>query len=214
MTSPELLEQGSLAWRAARLGRVTASRVADAVAKTKTGWGASRANYMAELIAERLTGEAAEGFTSAAMQWGTEHEAEALAAYSFRHDADVVSVGFVPHPTIAMSGASPDGLIGGDGLVEVKCPNTSTHIDTLLEAGIPAKYVLQMQWQMACTGRAWCDFLSFDPRLPESMRLYVQRLPRAPDLIADLERDITAFLVELDGRVEALRARYERRAAA
>jgi putative phage-type endonuclease len=209
----EALIQGSPEWKAARLGRVTASRVADAVAKTKTGWGASRANYMAELIAERLTGEAAEGFTSAAMQWGTEHEAEALAAYSFRHDADVVSVGFVPHPSIAMSGASPDGLIGDDGLVEVKCPNTSTHIDTLLEAGIPSKYVLQMQWQMACTGRAWCDFLSFDPRLPESMRLYVQRVERAPAVIAELERDIIGFLAELDDRVAALRAKYERKAA-
>jgi len=209
----EALIQGSPEWKAARLGRVTASRVADAVAKTKTGWGASRANYMAELIAERLTGEAATGFTSPAMQWGTEHEAEALAAYSFRHDAEVLPVGFVPHPTISMSGASPDGLVGADGLVEVKCPNTSTHIDTLLGDGVPAKYLLQMQWQMACTGRAWCDFISFDPRLPESMRLFVQRVPRASVLIAELERDIAAFLAELDQRTEALLARYERRAA-
>lgn len=207
------LIQGSAEWKTARLGRVTASRVADAVAKTKTGWGASRANYMAELIAERLTGEAAASFTNAAMAWGTEHEAEAIAAYSFRHDADVERVGFIPHPSIAMSGASPDGLVGPEGLVEVKCPNTSTHIDTLLEDGIAGKYLLQMQWQMACTGRAWCDFISFDPRLPESMRLYVQRVPRAPATIAELERDIGAFLAELDARVAALRARYDQQAA-
>lgn len=209
----EDLIQGSAEWRAARLGRVTASRVADAVAKTKTGWGASRANYMAELIAERLTGEAAAGFTNAAMQWGTEHEAEAIAAYSFRHDAEVSAIGFVPHPTVTMSGASPDGLVGPDGLVEVKCPNTSTHIDTLLGDGVPSKYLLQMQWQMACTGRAWCDFISFDPRLPESMRLFVQRVPRDPALIGELERDITTFLGEVDARVAALVARYDRRAA-
>lgn len=207
------LIQGTAEWRSARLGRVTASRVADAVARTKTGWGASRANYMAELIAERLTGEPAEGFKSAAMQWGTDHESEALAAYSFRYDTDVAPVGFVPHPSIAMTGASPDGLVLADGLVEVKCPNTSTHIDTLLGDEIAGKYFLQMQWQMACTGRAWCDFISFDPRLPESMRLFVQRVPRDDIKMASLEKDVAGFLSELDERVAALRAKYERKAA-
>lgn len=203
------MEQGSAEWHAARLGKVTASRVADVVAKTKTGWSASRANYMAELIAERLTGTPAEKFTNAAMQWGTETEAEARAAYAFRTDADVIEVGFVEHPTIAMSGASPDGFVGDVGLVEIKSPNTATHLDTLLGQSVPGKYVTQMQWQMSCTGRQWCDFASFDPRLPESMRLYVERVPRNDALIAELEDAVVAFLRELDAKIERLVERYE-----
>ena len=209
----EDLIQGSPEWHAARLGRVTASRVADVIAKTKTGYSASRANYMAELIAERLTGEAAASFTNAAMQWGTEKEPEARVAYEFRTDAEVQQVGFVVHPRIGMSGASPDGMIGDVGLLEIKCPNTATHIDTLLGQAVPGKYVTQMQWQMACTGRAWCDFASYDPRLPESMRLFVQRVSRDDALIADLEREVSAFLGEVDKRVADLRRLYERAAA-
>lgn len=202
--------QGSEAWFAARLGKVTASRVADVVARTKTGYGASRANYMAELIAERLTQTQAERFTNAAMQWGTDKEPEARAAYVFMRDLDVTEVGFVAHPSIAMSGASPDGLVAADGLVEIKCPNTATHLDTLLEQSVPAKYVTQMQWQMACTGRAWCDFVSFDPRMPEGrMRLFVQRIHRDDARIAELETEVAAFLAELDEKVSALRALYE-----
>lgn len=206
--------QGSDAWKEMRLGRATASRISDIVAKTKTGPSASRANYMAELIAERLTGNAAEGFTNAAMQWGTEKEPEALAAYEFLTNAEIERVAFVPHPTIAMSGASPDGLAGRDGLVEVKCPNTATHLEALLGGGVPAKYITQMQWQMACTGRAWCDFCSFDPRLPEEMRLFVHRVPRDAALIASLEKDVSAFLAELDEKVMALRSRYIEKEAA
>lgn len=206
--------QGTPEWFAARLGRVTASRVADVVAKTKTGWGASRANYKAELVAERLTGESAPSFTNAAMQWGTDQEPNARAAYELRFDVDVVQVGFVPHPSLDMSGASPDGLVGEDGLVEFKCPNTATHIDTLLGEPIAAKYVTQMMWQMACTGRAWCDFVSFDPRLPESMALFRYRMTRDNDLIASLERSVAAFLGEVDATVADLRERYENRKAA
>lgn len=206
--------QGSPEWFAARLGRVTASRVADVVAKTKTGWGASRANYMAELIAERLTGEPAEKFSNAAMQWGTEKEPDARAAYEFRTDAEVVQVGFVEHPAIPMTGASPDGLVGETGQVEIKCPNTATHLDTLLCRSVPGKYVTQMQWQMACTGREWCDFVSYDPRLPESMRVFVRRVPRDPELIASLEKDVADFLSELDAKLAQLVATYERREAA
>lgn len=206
--------QGSQEWHAARLGKVTASRVADVIAKTKTGWGASRANYMAELLAERLTGVAAEQYTNAAMKWGTDTEAEARAAYSFMRDAEVVEVGFIDHPEIPMTGASPDGLIGTDGLVELKCPNTATHVDTLLGSTIPAKYVTQMQWQMACTGRAWCDWVSYDPRLPGSMQLFVQRVARDDAMIAGLESDVTAFLSELGQKVAALNERYTQKAAA
>ncbi len=208
------IEQGSDAWKQIRIGKVTASRVADVVAKTKTGWGASRANYLAELIAERLTGEAAASFTNAAMQWGTDKEPEARAYYEFRSDAEVALVAFVDHPTIGMTGASPDGLVGDDGLIELKCPNTATHIETLLGDEIPAKYVTQMQWQMACTGRKWCDFASYDPRLPESMRLFVKRVNRDDTRIAELEKLVEAFLAELDGKVSALRSLYEQREAA
>lgn len=206
--------QGSVEWLAVRAGKVTASRVADVVAKTKTGWGASRANYMAELIAERLTGEPAERFTNAAMKWGTEQEPDARIAYEFRVDAEVVQVGFVPHPTIAMTGASPDGLVGDEGLVEIKCPNTATHIDTLISQTLPGKYVTQMMWQMACTGRQWCDFVSFDPRMPEHMRIFVKRVHRDDALIAALEKDVAGFLSELDGKVAELTALYDRKAAA
>jgi len=203
------MEQRTAEWFAARCGKVTASRVADVIAKTKTGWGASRANYAAQLVAERLTGVQEESFSNAAMQWGTEKEPEARAAYCFFANADVVEIGFVDHPTIQMSGASPDGLIGEDGLVEIKCPNTATHIATLLSGKIPEKYVTQMLWQMACTQREWCDFVSYDPRLPESMRLFVRRLERDHAAIESLENDIADFLVEVSQTVERLRDKYE-----
>lgn len=205
--------QGSAEWLAIRCGRVTASRVADIIAKTKTGYGASRANYMAELIAERLTGEPAEKFSSPAMKWGTETEPDARTAYEFRTDATVVQVAFVPHPTVPMTGASPDGLVGEDGLVEIKCPNTATHIDTLIGQTVPGKYVTQMFWQMACTGRQWCDFVSFDPRLPEHMRLFVKRVHRDDIRIAELETEVREFLAELDQKVDQLVALYRRDAA-
>lgn len=206
--------QGSEAWFALRLGKVTASRVADVVARTKSGWGASRANYMAQLIAERLTGTAAESYTNAAMQWGVENEASARAAYEFYTDCTVQLAGFVPHPTIAMSGASPDGLVGTDGLVEIKAPNTSTHIDTLLGQEVPAKYIAQMQWQMACCGRQWTDFVSFDPRMPETMRLFVKRIKCNEAMIAELEKDVTAFLNELESKLLGLQQAYQKQAAA
>lgn len=206
--------QGTPEWFSARCGKVTASKVADVIAKTKTGWGASRANYMAQLVAERLTGEVAEGFSNGAMRWGTETEPQARAAYQFYRDADVVEIGFVAHQSIAETGASPDGLVGDDGLVEIKCPNTATHIETLLGQLVLAKYVTQMQWQMACTGRAWCDFVSFDPRMPEEMRLFVRRVPRDAALIAQLETEVSAFLVEVAAKVEALSSLYLERAAA
>jgi putative phage-type endonuclease len=202
-----MIEQGSAEWKALRLGKATASRISDVVAKTKTGWGASRANYMAELIAERLTGNAAEGFMNAAMAWGTEKEPEALAAYEFLTNVEIQRVAFVPHPAIAMSGASPDGL-AGDGLVEVKCPNTATHLETLLAGAVPTKYITQMQWQMACTGRPWCDFCSYDPRLPEEMRLFVRRVQRDNTMIADLEIAVSVFLTESNDKGAALRGRY------
>jgi putative phage-type endonuclease len=208
------LIQGSEEWKLARCGSLGASRLADAVARTKTGYGASRANLMAELLVERLTGIPTEGFVSSAMQWGTEKEPDARAAYEFRSDVEVAQVGIVPHPTIVGTHASPDGLVGDDGLIEIKCPGTATHVETLLGDEIPGKYVTQMQWQMACTGRAWCDFVSFDPRMPESMSLFVKRVQRDDVRIAELELEARKFLAELDAKVSDLRTRYERKAAA
>ena len=197
--------QGSSEWFAERLGKVTASKIADMTAKTKTGWGATRANYAAQLIAERLTGQAVESFSNAAMQWGVNTEAQARAAYVFMTDIPVAEVAFVNHPTISMSGASPDGLAGNDGLVEIKCPNTATHLDTLLGAEIDGKYIKQMQWQMACTGRPWCDFVSFDPRLPVELQMKIRRVERDQPLIDALEKDVSEFLAEIEGKINKLK---------
>jgi len=199
-----MIEQGSDEWKRLRLGRATASRMADICATTKTGWGASRANYAAQLIAERLTGVVAESYTNAAMEWGTATEAEARSAYSFFQGVTVETVDFVPHPAIDMSGASPDGLVGVDGLLESKCPSTATQIDTLLRGKIPEKYILQMTWQMACTGRRWCDFVSFDPRMPENLRLFVTRIERDDVLVLDLEDKVREFLAEVHAKTVTL----------
>lgn len=203
------MEQRSEEWFAARLGKVTASRIADVCARTKTGWGASRKNYMGELVAERLSGVRSESFTNAAMQWGIDMEAPARAAYEYYWDTDVAGADFVPHPTIGETGASPDGLVGTDGLVEIKCPNTATHIETLLGSAVPEKYILQMQWQMACTGRSWCDFVSYDPRLPESMCLFTQRVKRDEERIGILQKEVLTFLDELRAILARLRSKYE-----
>lgn len=207
------MEQRSADWFAARLGKVTASRIADVCAKTKTGWGAGRANYRAQLVAERLTGQQQDSFTNAAMQWGIDTEEQARTAYAFLHGQKVVEEAFVIHPRIGMGGASPDGLVGDDGLVEIKCPNTATHIDTLKGQAIPAKYIGQMDWQMACTGRQWCDFVSFDPRMPEELQLFVKRHHRDDARIAELEAMVTEFLAEVDADVAALTALYRKEAA-
>lgn len=198
------MEQRTEDWFAARLGKVTASRVADVIAKTKTGYSASRENYMAQLVVERLTNTQAESFTNAAMQWGTDQEPFARAAYEVAQNVMVEETGLVDHPTIAMAGASPDGLIGEDGLVEIKCPNTATHIDTLLTQTVPAKYITQMQFQMACTGRQWCDFVSFDPRMPAKAQLFVKRVMRDEAFIKEIETEIKKFLAEITAKVEQL----------
>lgn len=210
----EQIIQGSDEWKALRLGKVTASRVADLVAKTKSGPAASRANYMAQLIAERLTNTPAESYTNAAMQHGTETEPEARAAYEFYQGVTVKEVAFVAHPTIDQAGCSPDGLIGGDGLIEIKCPNTATHLETLLGQAVPGKYDTQIQFQLACTGRAYCDFVSYDPRMPENMRLFIKRVDRDDKRIAELESEIAAFLLEMAVKLSQLNSLYGQQEAA
>lgn len=209
-----MIIQGTPEWFAARAGKVTASRVADVIAKTKSGYSTSRQNYAAELLCERLTGICEPGFTSGPMQWGKDQEPHARRAYEGRHEVEVYEVGFVDHPEVRMSGASPDGYVGEAGLVEIKCPLTATHLDTLLGGSVPGKYLTQIQWQLACTGREWCDFVSFDPRLPEAMQVYVERIPRDLSMILELETEVSAFIRELEGRVASLQARYGERKAA
>jgi putative phage-type endonuclease len=200
----EMMDQGSDQWFAARIGKVTASRVADVLAKTKSGYSTSRDNYMAQLVCERLTGQREEFFTSAAMQHGTDTEPLARAAYESLKDVLVDEVGFVPHPSIIMAGASPDGLVGDNALIEIKCPNTATHIETLLSQTVPGRYNTQMQFQMACTDREWCDFVSFDNRLPEELQLFVKRVPRDNMYIRLMEDEIVKFLNELDIKIAQL----------
>jgi putative phage-type endonuclease len=198
------MEQRTPEWFAKRLGKVTASRIADLMAKTKTGPGASRANYLAQLVTERLTGTPTESYKSPAMDWGIEQEAAARAAYSARTGVLVDEVDFVDHPTM-QAGASPDGLVGEDGLIEIKCPNTSTMLEYLEDRTIPQKYRLQMQWQLAVTGRDWCDFVAFDPRLPEHLQLLVIREPRNTDLVVEITHEVNRFLAEVERKVAFLK---------
>ena len=203
------IEQRTEEWFAARLGKVTASRVADVIAKTKTGYSASRENYMAQLVVERLTQTKAESYTSAAMMHGVEQEPFARAAYEAAQGVMVEEVGFVPHPSIEWAGASPDGLVGEDGCVEIKCPNTATMIETLLSQKVPGKYITQMQFQMACTGRKWCDYVSFDPRMPAKAQMFVRRVDRDDEYIAEIEAEIVKFLAEVESQVQKLNAIIE-----
>lgn len=206
------IEQATPEWFAARVGKVTASRLADMLARTAKDWGASRRNYAAELVVERLTGIKSGIYVNTEMQWGLDQEPHARNAYAFLRDAEVSPVGFVDHPTIAMTGASPDGLVGTDGLVEIKCPNTANHISTLLSGDIREKYMLQMQWQIECTQRQWCDFVSFDPRMPAEMQFYCKRIDRNQTMIDLIGREIVAFLKEVDTTIGNLNVKYSKAA--
>ena len=202
-------EQGTEAWQSARCGKVTASRLADVLAKTKTGYSASRNNYMTQLVLERITQTRAESYSNAAMQWGTDQEPFARAGYEAHTGQMVEEVGFMPHPDIDASGASPDGLVGDDGMVEIKCPSSSTALEVWLthsQGGNPvdAKYYAQMQWQMRCCERQWCEFVSFDNRLPQDLQLFVKRVEFDAPYIAMLEEEIIKFLAELDDKVNKL----------
>ena len=214
MSDVELV-QGTPEWKAARCGSLGASSVADALARIKSGWGASRANVMADLIAERLSGTPTDTYVNAAMQRGTEKEPDARAAYEFRFNCDVTQVGLVRHPRIKGTHASPDGFVGDVGMVEFKCPNTATHIAALRGEPIAARYMTQCYWQLACCPeREWVDWCSFDDRLPEAMSLFRKRIHRDEKAIAELEAQVSAFLAEVDAAERELRQIYERQAAA
>lgn len=200
---PEM-EQRSDEWFAARCGKATASVMSEILSKTRSGWGASRKNCEARLIAERMTGVPAASFTNAAMQWGIDHEDEGIDVYESCTGVETRLVGFVDHPTIKNSGASPDRLAGEKGLVEIKCPNTATHIETVLTEVIPKKYLDQMDFQMACTEREWCDFVSYDPRMPKGLQLWIKRIERDDDKIKELESHVSQFLEEVALKVQSL----------
>jgi len=204
-------EQGTEGWFADRLGKVTASRLADVLAKTKTGYSASRNNYMTQLVLETVTQTRAESYTNLAMAWGTEQEPFARAAYEAKTGQMVEEVGFLPHPKIALAGASPDGLVGDSGMVEIKCPSTSTALECWLtqsQGGNPVdgKYFAQMQWQMRCADRSWCDYVVFDPRMPAKAQLFVTRVERDDAWLANAEEEVVKFLAEMQDKVEALKS--------
>jgi putative phage-type endonuclease len=198
-------EQRTEDWFQQRLGKVTASSLHKVLARTKTGYGADRANYLTQLVLERLTGTKAEGYVNAAMQWGIDQEPFARAAYEASKGVLVDEVGFIPHPTIEASGASPDGLVGVDGMVEIKCPDSKTALECWLSADpVESKYFAQMQWQMACAGRLWCDYVVFDPRMPAKAQLFVHRVMRDEQWIKETEVEVKKFLAEVDAKVAAL----------
>jgi putative phage-type endonuclease len=206
------MEQRSPEWYAARCGKVTASKIGDIVKRIRNGdWAASRRNYCAQLVTERLTGKAhMPTYTNEYMEWGQEQEAPARETYLKVTGNAVEEVGFVDHPTIGMAGASPDGLIGDDGLLEIKCLIKANHIEILLSENLE-KYRLQMVWQMACTGRQWCDFVSYNPELPDDMQLFIKRLYRDEEELSKIEREVRIFLEEVDETVADLEKKFHRK---
>jgi len=208
----ETATQRDADWYAARVGKATASRFRDAIAALKSGAPAqAQRDYATELVVERLTQQPAQRYATAAMQWGTEQEPAARAAYERVTGISVEETGFIAHDTL-LAGCSPDGLIDWDGLIEIKCPYSSAnHIETLLR-GMPDEHIPQVQGQLWITGRQWCDFVSFDPRMPVELQLHVQRIYRDPGFIADLEAKVTSFLQQVGTQVEALRRLAESRA--
>lgn len=201
-----MIEQGSPEWFALRAGKVTASKVSDVMSAITT---AGYKNYLADLVVERLTGNKTESFTNAAMQWGVDQEPIARAEYEVKTGNFVDQIAFVDHPTIVNFGCSPDGLVGDDGLIEIKCPNTATHIDYVMQDKVPTKYVPQIQCQLAVTGRKWCDFVSFDPRLPDGLQILIVRLERDDKYIEKLEARVVKFLDEVNSAVNGLKEKMK-----
>jgi len=206
------LIQGSAEWLAARAGSLGASQIGEALATTKSGWGASRANIAAKLVTEQITGKPLETFVNAAMQRGKDMEPEARNAYAFLKDCDVVEVGIVKHPTIGKSHCSPDGLISADGLVELKCCGAARHIEILSGSPPEDKYVKQCLWQIACTGRDWCDLAYYNPDFPVEMQMHITRIQRDDEIISAMESEIVTFLDEIAATVAELENTYRKAA--
>ena len=206
-----MINQGTEEWFQQRLGKVTASRISDVIAKTKTGVSTSRQNYLIQLVSERLTGKKTESYTNQAMQDGVEREPIARKLYESKTNSVVTEVGFFEHPTIKNSGASPDGAVNSEeegkylGLIEIKSPIETTHTNTLITKSVPSKYIPQMQWQMACTNAKWVDFVSFNPNFPDELQIFIKRLYRDNDMIADLEAEVLKFLEEVEQTIIKLK---------
>lgn len=199
--------QGTAEWLAARTGRITASRMSAVMAKGKSGSpSATRAACMGELVAEYLTGSSGETYTNADMQRGTDLEPMARALYEAKTGQYVDQVGLVLHPKNERWGASPDGVVGDDGLLEIKCPRTHIHIEYLLAGKPPAAYLPQMAWQAACCERSWVDFASYNASMPEPLQLFVVRYTPEAEYIVELEREAEAFLEEMMVKVRRLQS--------
>ena len=203
--------QGTPEWLQLRLGHVTASRVADIMAKTKTGPSASRQNYLIELAIQRVTGVVEESYKNEAMTRGQEEEPKARQAYELLTETFVEEVPFVKHKTIEWFGCSPDGIIkNNDGtynLLEIKNPNSATHWSYIKEGEPPTKYKIQIMAQMACTGAQWCDFFSYDSRMPEGSRHFLKRMMRDNKFIEEMEKEVKTFLDEVADEVRLMEAR-------
>jgi putative phage-type endonuclease len=206
-----MIAQGTDEWFQQRLGKVTASRLSDVIAKTKTGVSTSRQNYLIQLVSERLTGKKTDSFTNKAMEDGVEREPIARKLYESKTNSIVTEVGFFDHPVIKSSGASPDGAVNAEeegkyaGLIEIKCPIETTHTNTLMNKSVPSKYIPQMQWQLACTGAKWVDFVSYNPNFPDTMQIFVARVDRDNAYIAELEAEVLKFLDEVDQAILKLK---------
>lgn len=188
-------------WLQERCGCATASRFADVMAKIKTGEAATRRKYRIQIVTERLTGRPTPGYQNAAMMWGVQTEPEARMAYEAERGVIVHETGFIKHPVIVFCGASPDGIIGDDGMLELKCPESTTHLEWMESGKVPPEHVPQIQGQMACTGRKWVDFASYDPRFPEGLQLFIVRVPRDDAYIKELEAGVMGFLSEVDAMI-------------
>lgn len=207
-----MIEQRTEEWFQQRLGKVTASRISDVIAKTKSGVSTSRQNYLIQLVSERLTGKKGDSFVNQAMLDGIERESAARELYMRTRGVSVTEVGFFDHPTIAMSGASPDGAVNAKeegkyiGLIEIKCPIETTHTNTLMSKSVPSKYIPQMQWQLACTNARWVDFVSYNPNFPEELQLFVARVDRDDSyIIGELEAEVIKFLDEVEQTIIKLK---------
>jgi putative phage-type endonuclease len=206
-----MIEQRTEEWFQQRLGKVTASRISDVIAKTKTGVSTSRQNYLIQLVSERLTGKKGDSYVNQAMLDGIERESAARSLYMLNRDVSVTEVGFFDHPVITNSGASPDGAVNAEeegkyaGLIEIKCPIETTHTNTLMSKSVPSKYIPQMQWQLACTGASWVDFVSYNPNFPPELQLFIARVDRNQIYISELEVEVEKFLDEVEQTIIKLK---------
>ena len=196
------IEQGSPEWFALRYGWITASKFKDVKAG---GAGKTRKSYMYQLAAEAITGERIETYSNEYMEWGTATEPQARAMYELDSGNTVEEVSFIKLNEVDKIGCSPDGLIGDDGMIEIKCPKTTTQIETYLSGKMPSGHRAQVQGQLWVSGRQWTDFVSFDPRIDGASSYFCVRVERDEEYIKELSRACHDFAIELQAMVEKLK---------